>query len=457
MFNPSEVEGEVDHSFFDSDADEGSISRGGEMIEHELQAKQTEKANDGLSQRTDGTEKQVNNNRSSGESKESSYISKEENNQRVSDLSSVASMSQKGISISSDSEEDYSEHSKRPNKTFMALLDEVNDSDMYNQSPNKTEEEASPSTATHLERRNKHSPKNLTRKWRSQSPSPTSAEEADSESCSRCNSSRSRTSHNSMKSSLSPRERKARVGSAGSRDMPTRYTEESDYTATDVSSLYSPDISPLQYLDLKDTEAEEWQESVPSSGLSDTHHNEDSDQDVDEFTLNSESQFGGGVAVCYAVQKNRKNYSFINEKTRLIGLENQRLLRVLSRISSRPDSTAKKETNKTSNSSAIRLNYSAINRQREQKRIDRENLAFLKRLESVKPTPGLCRTELLASYFGAPVNRNRPSPKKDTSTSRTKAASPRSSTSTNHSSRAVSIPTDSDSTPVPTSNKWCNS
>ncbi|XP_034444268.1 cilia- and flagella-associated protein 97 isoform X2 [Hippoglossus hippoglossus] len=479
MLTSSEVEDEVDHSFFDSDNDDGSVSReGGETrenppVQEKLQAKQTEKANNGLSQRTYGTKKhlqKINNNRSSGGSKENSHLSKEENNRRVSNVSSVASVSDKGISDSSDSEEDYNVLSKRPNKTFMSLLDEVKDRDLYNQSPDETEEEASGSNAKPLKWRNTQSSKKLTRKLPSQSPSPSSAEEADSESGSSCSCRRSSTPHKPMKSSLSPRERQSTEGGAGSRDMTTSCAEESDDTVTDVSPLSSPDISPLQSLDLNHTEPEEQsskeqqQESVPSSGLSDTCQYEDSDQDVDDCSLSSDSQLGGGLVVCYPGQKNRKNFSFNNIDVRRIDQENQRLLRALSRLSAepRPQSAAKKKTNKGSNSPAVRLNYSAVNRQRDQKRIERENLVFLKRLESAKPSSGMKRSEQLAdyqrleSYLGGPVYPMWPSSKKDRSSCRTNSVGPRSASSTNHSSRAVSTTTDSGSTPAPTSNKRCS-
>uniref|UniRef100_A0A8D3A5U7 Cilia- and flagella-associated protein 97 n=1 Tax=Scophthalmus maximus TaxID=52904 RepID=A0A8D3A5U7_SCOMX len=361
MFNSSELEGEVDHSFFDSDGDDPTSRR-----------------------------EQVNN-RSREERKERCYHSKQEERRRASNRTSISSTSDKGISSSSDSEEDYHLRSKRPDKTFMALLVEtrdVHEEDEYSLSPNETEEEALPSTAKHTKMRNKQSPKKLTRNWRTRSPSPTSTE-ADSDKC-----------------------------STGSRDSPTSRTEESDDTVTDVSPLSSPDISPLQSLDLNHTQADEGsfkeqqqqqeqqeQESVPSSGLSYIHPDENSDQEVDD-------QFGFKQVVNFPGRKNRKNFSFSNNEVRRIDLENQRLLRSLSRLSAEsiPESAVKKKNNKeTGNSSAIRLTHSAVNRQREQKRIERENLAFLKRLESVKPSNGMRRSEQLADYhrratqFGAPI------------------------------------------------------
>ncbi|XP_071360501.1 cilia- and flagella-associated protein 97 isoform X2 [Trachinotus anak] len=526
MFNPSELDGEVDHSFFDSDCDDGGISRDrGKKLEsppaHErLHAKQTDKTKDGLSPRTDGANKhlkKVNKNRSWVERKENSYQSKEEERSRASNVSSVASTSDKVINNSSDSEDDYNLHSKRSSGIFMALLakgGEIHDKDVYNQSPNETEEEESLSSAKHSKRRNKQSPKKLIRNRHTRSSRPTSTKvgvDADSESSSSSSSGRSSLGSPTLpkpkKSSLSPGERGARVGSAGSQDLPASHAEESDDTVTDVSPLSSPDISPLQSLDLNHTEAEEGglkeqqHESVPSSGLSNIHQDEDSDKDVDESSLSSESQLGGKLVFHCPGGRNRKNYSFTNDEVRRIDRENQRLLRELSRLSPgpRPESAAGKKTNMASNSPLIRLSHSALSRQREQQRIERENLAFLKRLESVKPTPGLRRSEQMADYQRQAGYLGTPSypmcettSKKKRPTSRTNsadllpsdgyrglinrrrrlsgtvkqlqmtyAAGSRSASSAHHSSRTVST-MDSSSTPVPRSKKlsaaraaWC--
>ncbi|XP_040002738.1 cilia- and flagella-associated protein 97 [Xiphias gladius] len=491
MFNPNELEGEVDHSFFDSDTDDGSISRdrgkkmGSPPAQERLHAKQTEKTKDCFSPRTDGTEKhlmRVKKNRSREERK-GSHQSKEEERSRASNVPPVASTSDKVINNSSDSEEDYSLHSKSLNKTFMPLLAEardVHDKDVYTQSLNKTEEETLPSSAKHLgsKRTNEQSPKKLIRSWHTSNEA---SVDADSESSSSSSSSgRSRLGSPTLpkpkKSLLFLGERRARVVSAGSRDLPAGRTESSDDTVTDVSPLSSPDISPLQSLDLNHTEAEEGkeeeeeEESVPSSGLSNIHQDEDSDQDVDECSLSSESHLEGKLVFLCPGRRNRKNYSFTNEEVRHIDRENQRLLRELSRISSGPrrGSVVGKKTNMAGNSPLIRLTHSAVNRQREQKRIERDNLALLKRLESVKPTPALRRSEQLADYqhqlgyLGAPSYPICGSTsRKERSTSRANA-SPRSASSAHHSPRAVSTTTDSSSTPVPRSKKlsavrpaWC--
>ncbi|XP_031132680.1 cilia- and flagella-associated protein 97 isoform X1 [Sander lucioperca] len=489
MFSPGELEGEVDHSFFDSDCDDSSRD-GGEQLEkslkaekesppaHEsLHAKQTENTKSGWSLRTDGTKKNLKPVSNRAERKENSCQSKEEEKSRQSAVSSVACTSDKAINNSSDSEEDSSLRSKRPKGTFMASLAEareVDNKDMYSQSPNESEEEALPSKLPGLKGRNKQSPKKLIRNRGTRSPSPTSTESSvdiDSESSSSSSNGRSSlespTFPRPNKPSVSPGGRGTRVGSAESQDVPIGRTEESEDTVTDVSPLSSPDFSPLQSLDLNHTEAEEGslkeqqqQERVPSSGLSDMHQDVDSDQDVDECSLSSESQLGGKLVFHCPGGRNRKNYSFTNAEVRRIDRENQRLLRELSRHSPgpRPGSTARKTSYVAHKSPFSRLSHSALNRQREQQRIERENLALLKRLESVKPTPGLKRSEQLEDYqrhigyAGAPsYSVCMSTAKKERSTSKTPSAGPRMASSAHHSSRAVSTTTDSGKTPVPRS------
>ncbi|KAM7419325.1 hypothetical protein PAMA_016441 [Pampus argenteus] len=372
MFNPSELEGEVDHSFFDSDCDDNCVSKDREKKtdrslkteKESLPPHETLHANTagGLTPRTDCQEKHlkqvVDNNSRGAEGKENSCQSEEEVRSRPSSVSSVSTSHKV---ISSDSEEDSNLHSKKSNGKFMALLAEarvVDDGDVYHQSPNKTEKEPLSSKPKYSgsNGRNKRSPKKLIRRQRPRSPSPTSSETS---------------------------------------------TED---TMTDISPLLSPDIRSLQSLDLNYTEVEgslkeQPRESVPSSGLSNIHPDEDTDPDVDECSLSSDSQLGVKLLYNCPGRTNRKNYTFTNEKVRNIDRENQRLLRELSRISSTPrPGKAKKKSHTANNLPIVRLSHSALNRQREQQRIERDNLAFLKRLESAKPSTGLKRSEQLADY-----------------------------------------------------------
>ncbi|XP_008285012.1 cilia- and flagella-associated protein 97 isoform X2 [Stegastes partitus] len=484
MFNPSELEGEVDHSFFDSDcADscgdgEGKTEKGlksekeSPAAQETLHAKHAENAQDDHSPRTNRIRKhpkQVENNSSRAERKM---------RRRASSVSSVSGTSDKVISDSSESEDDSNWHSKRPSGTFMALLTEardVHDTDAYNQSPNETEEEALAFKAN-TKRRNKQSPKKLMRNRRTRSPSPTSTDtSADADSESSCSSSSRRSSLDSPtlpkpnKPSLCPEGRRR---SSGSQDLSNIHTEESDDRMTDVSPLSSNDISPLQSLDLNPTEVGEeshkkqqpQQESVPSSGLSNRNPDEDSDPDVDECSLRLESQLGSNLVLHCPGGRNRKNYSFSNDEVRRIDRENQRLLRELSRLSPgpRPGSVVGKKTRVGSSSPLVRLSHSALNRQREQQRIERENLAFLKRLESVKPTPGLRRSEQLSDYQRQVGYLGAPSYPICRTTTKNKSSNRTASDARPVNSRAASSTTDSSSTPLPRSKKvnparpaWC--
>ncbi|XP_041641356.1 cilia- and flagella-associated protein 97 isoform X2 [Cheilinus undulatus] len=484
MINPSELEGEVDHSFFDSDCDVASVSRNGKKKteknlngseekrpgDEKLNEKQPDITKGGLSPRTGEEIEQLSNRSKTAEEKEKSCQSTEEERSRASSISSVSSASDKVISDSSDSEEDINLLSKRPNGTFMSLLAEdreVDCNDVHKQSLNETEEETFSSTAksSGSKGRSKQSPKRRIRNRRIRSPSPTSTEasvDADSESS--CSSVKGRRSlepptlPRPNKSSLSPGVRRTRVGSTGSagcRDVPVYCTEESEDTVTDVSPLPSSYSSPRHSFnpDHKDGSLieQKQEESVPSSGLSKTHQDEESDQDNDDCSFTSESQLRGKLVLPRPGGRNRKNYSFTNDEVRCIDRENQRLLRELSRLSPgpRPGSTAGRKSHMTNSSPLVRLSHSALNRQREQQRIERENLAFLKRLESVKPTPGLRRSQQLADYQRQIAYLGGPSypvfmstTKKERSTSKTPSG-PRPVSSVHHSSRPVSTTSDS--------------
>uniref|UniRef100_A0A665TA05 Cilia- and flagella-associated protein 97 n=1 Tax=Echeneis naucrates TaxID=173247 RepID=A0A665TA05_ECHNA len=389
MFNPSELEGEVDHSFFDSNCEDGGIRRergknlGSPPTHKGFHIKQTGKTTGYLSQGTDETKrhlKQVKTNTSKVEKKENSYQSKEDKRNRASNLSSVRSISDTVVNDSS--EDDHDLYSKRLSGPFMALLAKGGDKDVYSQSPNETEEETLLSSAKHLrlKRRSKQTRNRCTR-----SPLTTSVKahvDADSESTSSSSTGRNSAGSSTLpkkKTSLTHGERRARVGSTGYQAFRSSHAEESDDTVTDVSPLSSPDISPLQSLDLNHTEVQQ------------QHH------DIHSLINTDKTDY------CFSFEytsQNRKNYSFTNAEVRRIDRENQRLLRELSRLSpgSRPGSAAGKKTSMASNSPLSHFSHSALNRQREQQRIEQENLAFLKRLESVKPTPGLRRSEQLADY-----------------------------------------------------------
>ncbi|XP_041838651.1 cilia- and flagella-associated protein 97 isoform X2 [Melanotaenia boesemani] len=436
MFNASELEGEVDHSFFDSDCD-NSTRDGGEKTEKGLEAKKQsptahqrspaknyESTDDGLSSRTERSDK---------------HLKQVEKNKRsrVSAVSPVSYTSDKVISDESDSENDSDVHSKRPGRTFLSLLADGQEGyDVYNQTPNEMEEKALTFSANQ-KRKNEQSTRKLVKSRHIRNQSPSSAEaSADADSESSCSSRRSNlgspTLLKSTKSSSHPGVRRTRLGSAGSRDVLNSSTDESDDTVTDVSPLSSPESSRLQSLDLNNSEVEEesheeqLQESMLSSGLNNMKQEEDSYQDMDERSLSLESHLGHELVFHCPGRRYRKNYSFTNDEVWRIDRENKRLLCELSRLSpgSRPGSTARKKIHVASNTPPIRLSHSALNRKREQQRIEQENLTFLKRLESVKPTQGLSRSEQLADYqrqaeylgrSSCPIHRSTTRKEKDSS------------------------------------------
>ncbi|KAM4900558.1 cilia- and flagella-associated protein 97 isoform 1-T1 [Sylvia borin] len=182
--------------------------------------------------------------------------------------------------------------------------------------------------------------------------------------------------------------------------------EESEDTVTDVTPLSTPDISPIQSFEFVASNEKKLkvkrQENV-NQELYDSefdrrysrkvlHDAMDLNQLLKAFLqLDKKEQKltidhpSGGV---------RKNYSFTNEEVRQIDRENQRLLKELSRHSARPRRSSTVQTA----APLPRLYHSALNRHREQQRIHRENLAFLKKLEAVKPTAGLRRSEQLRDY-----------------------------------------------------------
>ncbi|KAM6940681.1 cilia- and flagella-associated protein 97 [Xenentodon cancila] len=456
MFNPGELQGEVDHSFFDSDCD--NREDWGKRMEKNLKAKkQNPRSHTGnpvadASRKTNRTEKH---------SKEVELNKRS----RTSNESSVFSALDKATSDSSDSEDDSYLYSKSLSGTNTEATQEADD--VSNKNPGEMDE-----NALAPRRRNKRSPKKLVSSLhlRSQSPTPTqSSADADSESS--CSSRNSDVEpYNLPKTTKLSRPGGRRVGSAGSYNLPS--ADESDDTVTDVSPLSSPESSPMQSPELPHTDLEEeshkelQQESAPSSGLGTIQQEEASYQNMDEVSISLGSQLEHKLVLHCPGGQNKKNYSFNNEEVRRIDRENQRLLRELSRLSPSPRTASGvgKRVHVSSNSSRIHIAHSAVNRKREQHRIEQENLAFLKRLESVKSTPGLRRSDQLEDYqrkLRYPGGRLYPVygsvTTKERSSTGTCSAGPRSVRSS-----AAFTDTDSSSTPVPRSKNlhaarsaWC--
>lgn len=302
MFNSIDFEGEVDHSFFDSDGDDGSHRKdGGKTTEKDLEvekegsaahtrrgAEQTEHTKTTRSPRMEETKIVPDENHNSSRAK-TKECQKEEEPNGSSSASSVECTLEKVAQDCFKDEENSTLYSKGPKGTFMALLAAASGRDCPDRySPNESEEELllSSPNQTGAKGRKKQSSKKHMRKRSTRSPSVTSSEASvDTSSQSSCSSSDTRGSTDSSvlprpnTSSISPSVRQTRVDSAGSRDVPASHAEESDDTVTDVSSLSSPDSSLLQSVDRNRSEDDEGRLKEPrgESSLSSVHRDDDSD------------------------------------------------------------------------------------------------------------------------------------------------------------------------------------
>ncbi|XP_058048732.1 cilia- and flagella-associated protein 97 isoform X2 [Ahaetulla prasina] len=187
------------------------------------------------------------------------------------------------------------------------------------------------------------------------------------------------------------------------------HAEESEDTVTDVTPLSTPDISPIQSFEVaapndkklkvkrqQNVSQELYEPEVDHKCLQKVLHEAMDLNNLLKAFLQLEKKDQQELALNQSSLGSRKNYSFTNDEVRQIDRENQRLLKELTKHSAKPRN--KSASMKKPSGSAPKMYHSAINRQKEQQRIDRENLAFLKRLEAVKPTTGMKRSEQLTDY-----------------------------------------------------------
>ncbi|XP_048053434.1 cilia- and flagella-associated protein 97 isoform X2 [Megalobrama amblycephala] len=416
MYSPKELEGEVDHSFFDSDSEanrldgseDGRLNKQKASERHdERTGKETHVSMDQIGSEVqcgrntrvkarleDGSNQQGRHGRSEETENERERQSSDVLFKGSSTLPSATSsetmsnsQSDEGSSVhsySSDEERELDEkHAAfKPRKTNGNVN---SDDDGYHRSNDESEDDV---------RSTKH--KRLSHKLsrsRSSSFDPESS-----------NSSEEKGSIRSQKHQ--------RVGSANQKERQKEVAESED-TVTDVTPLSTPNVSPYQSIDVvlpSEPLAADVQQQQPSvadetvvNDVSDGQSSISSEGENGSVFLKVEKQLDRVLVVSSpgSVGSSRKNYSFSNEEVREIDLENQRLLRQLSHSTARShtgSSACSKTSSRRSSTPTIRLYHSALNRQREQERIQKENLAFLKRLESVKPTPGMTRDEQLADY-----------------------------------------------------------
>nr|XP_033799369.1 cilia- and flagella-associated protein 97 isoform X2 [Geotrypetes seraphini] len=166
-----------------------------------------------------------------------------------------------------------------------------------------------------------------------------------------------------------------------------QYTEESEDTVTDVTPLSTPDISPIQSFDLAATsdilkkKKIKRQENV-SQEIYDPEYNEKALHDAMDLNqllkafMRLDKKDQRNLVTETPATKIKKNYSFTNNEVRQIDRENQRLLKELSKQNSgmRSNSIIPKKLT----CPPVRLYHSAVNRLKEQQRIEKDNLVYIK-------------------------------------------------------------------------------
>lgn len=247
----------------------------------------------------------------------------------------------------------------------------------------------------------------------------------------------------SAKQKYRPAEKSAGAQPSSTKPKVGDYTEESEDTVTDVTPLSTPDISPVQSFELGASSNQKVkvkrQENVGQEVYENVEDFKDNSKSLKSVKKGKEKQEPSFTSKSSVLDSNldhrykqkaihdtmdlnhllkaflqldkkgpqkhhfdqpsvapRKNYSFSREEVRQIDRENQRLLKELSRQAEKPGSRS--TIPRRSTGPPPKLYHSALNRQREQQRIERENLALLKRLEAVKPTVGMKRSEQLMDY-----------------------------------------------------------
>lgn len=116
-------------------------------------------------------------------------------------------------------------------------------------------------------------------------------------------------------------------------------------------------------------------------------------------------------------RSSKSNYTFDKNQTRDIERENQRLLK---EIVQQVHANERKKQQRFSPANVYKLTASAVNRDREMKRIENENRALLKRLQKVKPTKTIARENQIHAYenmqlHGVPIGSLHPMPRKKAS------------------------------------------
>ncbi|XP_016066776.1 PREDICTED: cilia- and flagella-associated protein 97 [Miniopterus natalensis] len=445
-------EGEVDHSFFDSDFEEAKKSESNSVFD---------KQNDNPKERTDKDAENVNSKlgmqRKENDLTEKGNERKEETLPEEHHIENDDTQTRNSLSLSTssgsgklcDATTGHKIHVTIPNR--IPKMGKAGEDDYYTDGEESSDDgkkhhvrskSAKPSSNIKKGISKKYSKSSSSSSLASSSSSGADCSGTDSDNCTPDSSSLKK--HLSDVTHLSPKQKYKLGTKTGTQPSSTKpkvgdYTEESEDTVTDVTPLSTPDISPVQSFELSASNDQKVkvkkQENVSEEvygNVEDLKNNLKSAKGKEKhgFNLTSKSSVLDSNLDHRYKQKAlrdtmdlnhllkafldldkkgpekhlleqpsvapRRNYSFTREEVRQIDRENQRLLKELSRQAEKPGS--KNMIPRRSVGHPPKLYHSAVNRQREQQRIERENLALLKRLEAVKPTVGMKRSEQLMDY-----------------------------------------------------------
>lgn len=195
--------------------------------------------------------------------------------------------------------------------------------------------------------------------------------------------------------------------------QPLKSTSSNNSDITDVSPLESPDVSPRETR--KRYNNVQYADKNTSGGGADIRLDSDKIDlsilmkcmaDIDrekQQRLKANSR-----RVMFAPtshhDKPKTNYTYSASRARMIEKENQRLLQqIMHHVQPgskklNPGVATKSVPKKAVEPVVQRLTPSAVNRQREQRKIEMENMQFLKRLQTVRATKGMSRQDQLSEF-----------------------------------------------------------
>ncbi len=262
MYSPKELEGEVDHSFFDSDCEASGLgSEDGQLNKQKAMERPDEKTgkethvsmdqigNEAQNVRNGKDEARLeddSNRGSRGQSEETEYEKERQSSDGLFKGSEIVNNNQsdEGSSVhsySSDEERELDDAFKL-RKTKVNVNCNDDDDDGYHQSDDESEEDVrSPVTRSTKHKAFSHGTlKKSAGKFHKLSRSRSSSSDPESS-----HSSEERSSFQSLKSPV----KHQRVASAYQKERP-KETAESEDTVTDVTPLSTPNVSPSQSIDV---------------------------------------------------------------------------------------------------------------------------------------------------------------------------------------------------------------